>query len=156
MTVSQWSGAHGGVHCNTHTPRLVGTMALSLTHLVLVTAGNKDAAASAPDAETVAVQRKLLDDMITTLSSLGKMNSLRGEDLAAMKYYDEKMNIHALHIDIKEQMSTRSSVGYLGPGAFFGKINKDVKALGELFHGISFCKDAKKKRRLHWTLKHYF
>ena len=106
---------------------MVGTTVSSLTHLSLVTAGSKDAAASAPDAKAVAVQRKSLDDMITTLSSFSKMNSVRGEDLAAMQYHDKKTKIQALRIEIKEQLSTRSSVGCLGPGAFFGEINEDVK-----------------------------
>lgn len=158
MTASQWS--HNG---GAQTPRgglSVVSSTSSSPYLSTVMSknngNNKDATSSLadPDPETVAAQRQSLEDMITTLSSLGKVHSLRGEDAAAMKYYDEKTKIQAVRMNIEEQLSTGASVGCLGggpAGGFFGEghrnimseINEDVKALDELFRGISFRKEGK-------------
>ena len=108
------------------------------------------------DPDTVAAQRKSLEDMITTLSNLGKVHSLRGEDEAAMKYYNEKTKIQAVRMNIEEQLSVGSAGCLGGPASvFFGdghknimaEINEDVKALDELFRGITFRKDTKQPQQ---------
>lgn len=104
------------------------------------------AMSSISDPESLLVHKKSLDDMITTLSGLGKVHSLRGEERTAVKYYEEKSSLQAIVMSIDEQISI-SAAGCLGsPAAFFGEshanfmseINEDVKALDELFRGISF------------------
>lgn len=147
MTASQWSGAQ--------TPKgsCMSSVASTSSSPYLSTVTSKDTS-SEPDPDTVAAQRKSLDDMITTLSNLGKVHSLRGEDSSAMKYYDEKTKIQHLRMNIEEQLST-GEAGCLGvgpAGAFFSEghksimseINEDVKALDELFRGISFRKETAK------------
>lgn len=102
--------------------------------------------------ESIEVHRKSLQDMIKTLSNLGKVHSLRGEDNIAMKYYEEKTKVQAVQSSIEEQLS--SSAGCLGGehrnngSGFFSEgqnlmkeITEDVKALDELFKGISFLKE---------------
>ena len=143
MTSSQWSNG-------AQTPR--GSCSASIAsssspYLSTVASTCKDAAPSTTNPETEEVQRKSLNDMITTLSSLGKVHSLRGEDAAAMKYYNEKTKIQAVRMNIEEQLST-GTAGCLGgtAGVFFSEghknimseINEDVKALDELFRGIGF------------------
>jgi tetratricopeptide (TPR) repeat protein len=135
MSASQWSVPYtpkGGmsVTSSTYSPYL-----------------SKDKSITTSDPDMVAAQRKSLGDMITTLSNLGKVHSLRGEDEAAMKYYDEKTKIQAVRMNIEEQLIT-GTANCLGgsAGVFFGEghrnimteINEDVKALDELFRGISF------------------
>jgi tetratricopeptide (TPR) repeat protein len=101
----------------------------------------------------ISVHRKSLQDMISTLSNLGKVHSMRGEDGLAMKYYEEKTKIQAVQMSIEEQLS--SSAGCLGGesnnkngSGFFvdgqnlmKEVAEDVKALDELFKGISFLKE---------------
>ncbi|KAL3794010.1 hypothetical protein ACHAW5_004295 [Stephanodiscus triporus] len=139
MSASQWSAPY--------TPKggMSVTSASSSPYLSTVMSKEKSIATSDPD--MVAAQRKSLGDMITTLSNLGKVHSLRGEDDAAMKYYDEKTKIQAVRMNIEEQLSTGTASCLGGPaGVFFGaghknimtEINEDVKALDELFRGISF------------------
>ena len=103
---------------------------------------------SISDPESLMVHKKSLGDMITTLSNLGKVHSLRGEERSAVKYYEEKSSLQAIVMSLDEQISI-SAAGCLGsPAAFFGEghanimseINEDVKALDELFRGISFRK----------------
>ncbi|KAL7543444.1 hypothetical protein ACHAXR_012746 [Thalassiosira sp. AJA248-18] len=146
MTASQWSGAH--------TPRgscSVSVASSSSPYLSTVISNNKDASSSS-NRDTVEVQRKSLNDMITTLSSLGKVHSLRGEDSTAMKYYDEKTKIQAVRMNIEEQLSTGTAGCLGGPASVFfseghknimSEINEDVKALDELFRGIGFGKETK-------------
>ena len=67
-----------------------------------------------------------------------------------MKYYDEKTKMQAMRMNVEEQLNTGSAGCLAGDpvGAFFGEghrnimkeINDDVKALDELFRGISFRK----------------
>ncbi|KAL9188814.1 hypothetical protein ACHAXT_007192 [Thalassiosira profunda] len=143
MTGSQVSSGLG-------TPRngsgLASVASSSSPYLASVAASHKDSTAT-PDQQTVEVQRKSFDDMIATLSNLGKVHSLRGEDAVAMQYYDEKTKVQALRSNIEEQLS--SSASCMGPaGVFFkegpktllSEINEDVKALDELFRGIGFGK----------------
>jgi len=111
--------------------------------------------AQATDPETINAQRQSLNDMITTLSSIGKVHSLRGEDAAAIKYYNEKTKIQSIKNNIEEQLSV-GNAGCAGSDFFFGdglqkgggsilaEINEDVKALDELFRGITFRKDTPK------------
>ncbi|KAL3756982.1 hypothetical protein ACHAWU_004636 [Discostella pseudostelligera] len=146
MTASQWSGAI--------TPKggLSVASSSSSSYLTAVMSHNKDKSLSTSDPDMVAAQRKSLDDMITTLSNLGKVHSLRKEDAAAMKYYDEKTKIQAIRMNIEEQLSTGSAGCLAGPaGVFFSQghqnimyeINEDIKALDELFRGMSFRKETK-------------
>lgn len=139
MSASQWSGPP-------HTPK--GGMSVnSSSSSPYLSTVMKDKSFTTTNPEVVAAQRKSLGDMITTLSNLGKVHSLRGEDEAAMKYYDERTKIQAVRVDIEEQLSTRTA-SCLGPaGVFFGEghhksimaeINEDIKALDDLFRGISF------------------
>lgn len=131
----------------------------SSPYLATVTSNNNNnnnnkSAMSDPNPDTVAAQRKSLADMITTLSNLGKVHSLKGEDAAAMKYYNEKTKFQAVRNNIEEQLSV-GTAGCLGSGTasvFFGdggsnivaEINEDVKALDDLFRGITFRKEAAK------------
>ena len=146
MTASQWSGAH--------TPKggLSVASSSSSSYLSAVMSQIKDKSAPTSDTDMVAAQRKSLDDMITTLSNLGKVHSLRKEDAAAMKYYDEKTKIQAIRMNIEEQLSTGSAGCLASPaGVFFSQghqnimyeINEDIKALDELFRGMSFRKETK-------------
>ena len=103
--------------------------------------------------ESIEIHRKSLKEMISTLSNLGKVHSLRGEDNLAMKYYEEKTKIQAVQTSIEDQLT--SSAGCLGGepndrngSGFFSEgqnlmkeITEDVKALDELFKGISFLKE---------------
>ena len=139
MSASQLSGYP-------HTPKGCGTSVTSSSSSspYLSTVMSKDKTFTASNPEVVAAQQKSLGDMITTLSNLGKVHSLRGEDEAAMKYYDERTKIQAVRMDIEEQLST-GTASCLGPaGVFFGEghimaeINEDIKALDDLFRGISF------------------
>jgi len=145
MTASQWSGAHtpksalSSVGSTTSSPYL-STVASNIT---------KDTS-STSDPKTLEAQRKSLDDMVTTLSNLGKVHSLRGEDSEAMKYYDEKTKMQALRMNIEEQLSTGSAGCLGGPASVFfseghksimSEINEDVKALDDLFRGITFRKE---------------
>ncbi len=146
MTASQLSGAH--------TPKggLSVTSTSSSSYISTVMSQNKDKSLPTSNPDMVAAQRKSLDDMITTLSNLGKVHSLRKEDAAAMKYYDEKTKIQAIRMNIEEQLSTGSAGCLASPaGEYFSQghlsimyeINEDIKALDELFRGMSFRKEAK-------------
>lgn len=130
---------------------MTGSTGSNSTYLSLSGVANSIDVLSNP--ESIAVHRKSLQDMINTLSNLGKVHSLRGEDSLAMKYYEEKTKIQAVQTSIEEQLS--SSAGCLGGEAhvrngsgFFSEgqnlmkeIAEDVKALDELFKGISFLKE---------------
>ena len=162
MTESHQS--HPGSNALPHTPRgsslSVVSSSSSSPYLATLTSNNTNKdntslSVSTSDPDTVAAQRKSLEDMITTLSNLGKVHSLRGEDEAAMKYYNEKTKIQAVRMNIEEQLSV--GTGCLGGPAsvFFGdghknimaEINEDVKALDELFRGITFRKDTKQPQQ---------
>ena len=129
---------------------MTGSTGSNSTYLSLSGVANSIDALSSP--ESIAVHRKSLQDMINTLSNLGKVHSLRGEDGLAMKYYEEKTKLQAVQTSIEEQLS--SSAGCLGEShvrngsGFFSEgqnlmkeIAEDVKALDELFKGISFLKE---------------
>ncbi|KAL3823081.1 hypothetical protein ACHAXA_011133 [Cyclostephanos tholiformis] len=130
-----------------YTPRGGISVTSSSSSPYLSTVVAKDKSFTTSDQDMVATQRKSLGDMITTLSNLGKVHSLRGEDAAAMKYYDEKTKMQSFRMNIEEQLSTGMAT-CLGSsaGVFFAEghknimteINEDVKALDELFRGISF------------------
>ena len=139
MSASQWSAPY--------TPKGGISVTSSSSSPYLSTVMSKDKSFTASDPDMVAAQRKSLGDMIITLSNLGKVHSLRGEDEAAMKYYDEKTKIQAVRENIEEQLSIGAASCLSGSaGVFFGgghenimtEINEDVKALDELFRGISF------------------
>lgn len=120
--------------------------------------------------EGMSIHQSSLNDMITTLSNLGKVYSLRGEERDAVRYYDEKTHVQAwISGDAKQSSANATSVaessahatanaissieatcGLGSPAVFFSEghannimseINEDVKALDELFRGISFRKD---------------
>jgi len=130
---------------------MTGSTGSNSTYLSLSGVANSIDVLSHPD--SIEVHRKSLQDMINTLSNLGKVHSLRGEDSLAMKYYEEKTKIQAVQTSIEEQLS--SSSGCLGGeshmrhgSGFFSEgqnlmkeITEDVKALDELFKGISFLKE---------------
>lgn len=130
---------------------MTGSTGSNSTYLSLSGVANSIDVLSHPD--SIELHRKSLQDMINTLSNLGKVHSLRGEDSLAMKYYEEKAKIQAVQTSIEEQLS--SSAGCLGGeshartgSGFFSEgqnlmkeITEDVNALDELFKGISFLKE---------------
>ncbi|KAL7463796.1 hypothetical protein ACHAXS_004148, partial [Conticribra weissflogii] len=139
LSSSQISGMHSG-------KETVSSNSLGLYSAKDSSSVYSSAVSTISDPESLLVHKKSLDDMITTLSSLGKVHSLRGEERMAVRYYEEKSSLQAIVMSIDEQISI-SAAGCLGsPAAFFGEghadimseINEDVKALDELFRGISF------------------
>ncbi len=130
---------------------MTGSTGSNSTYLTLSGVAKSIDVLSHPD--SIELHRKSLQDMINTLSNLGKVHSLRGEDGLAMKYYEEKTKIQAVQTSIEEQLSSsagclggeshdRSGSGFFSEGQNLMKeITEDVNALDELFKGISFLKE---------------
>eukprot|EP00957_Ditylum_brightwellii_P031203 2364937-Ditylum_brightwellii.AAC.1 len=94
---------------------------------------------------------KILDDMITTLSNIGNVHSLRGEHSDAMKYYTEVMNIRATRSNLSSPDARSTGVSGSGSSALSGlstwtdedsslitDLDEDVKALDDMFRRIAF------------------
>lgn len=155
LTASQ--SFHGGLNI----PRAFGSSSWTVSsqtsspsYLSAVQSKKKDDNIKSPQGSKSAESEeaiKSLNDLAQTLSSLGKVHSLRGEDETAVKYYNEKTKVQALRIKYIEEQSV-GNAGCQGIGGVFGgtileEINDDVKALDELFRGFGFSLKEKKEEK---------
>ncbi|EJK73528.1 hypothetical protein THAOC_04843, partial [Thalassiosira oceanica] len=139
LTASQ--SFHGGLNI----PRAFGSSSWTVSsqtsspsYLSAVQSKKKDDNIKSPQGSKSAESEeaiKSLNDLAQTLSSLGKVHSLRGEDETAVKYYNEKTKVQALRIKYIEEQSV-GNAGCQGIGGVFGgtileEINDDKEEKSE-------------------------
>jgi tetratricopeptide (TPR) repeat protein len=89
---------------------------------------------------------KAIDEIVSTLRSMGNVHSLRGEQDEAMRYYREVTNLRAQKSsvggDIFSPSDSKTFVSGLNDdsSSLMTEINEDVKALDDLFRSITFRK----------------
>jgi tetratricopeptide (TPR) repeat protein len=88
---------------------------------------------------------QIIDEIVSTLRSMGNVHSLRGEQDEAMRYYTEVTNLRATKAANKTESGDDTTTLFSGVGGaeednstLMSEINEDVKALDDMFRSISF------------------
>lgn len=93
--------------------------------------------------DTVENYDKAIDEIVSTLRSIGNVHSLRGEQDEAMRYYREVTNLRAQKTTAGDPSSPRDAKSMMSGlnddgSSLMTEINEDVKALDDLFRSITF------------------
>lgn len=107
-------------------------------------ANSEDAQIGVAGKEVQLLRDETIDAIVQTLRNMGNVHSLRGEQDEAMRYYTEVTSLRATRSSTRDAKSVESfskSSFYAtdeDTSTLMSEINEDVKALDDLFRGISF------------------